>query len=157
MNHDPTLPEMPFPTFQLFISAFHFSFSFQLFISFSSFSSSPNACHYHCFSILIALMVESASFEEGAAGTMPAQVCATLMYNVLSSINGFSTPATVTFTPVGAGGAGKYLTIRSTKLRSRMGINFSNTYLQSPFMTSLILRMADNSHRYPSAALLIGF
>ena len=62
-------------------------------------------------------MVGSASFEEGAAGTMPAQVCATLMYNVLSSINGFSTPATVTFTPVGAGGAGKYLAIRSTKLR----------------------------------------
>ena len=83
--------------------------------------------------ILIALTVGSATFEEGAAGTMPAQVCATLSYNVLSDTDGsFSTPAIVTFTPVPVGGAGKYLTIRSTKLRSRMGINFSTiAYLVS--------------------------
>ena len=63
---------------------------------------------------LIALVVGSASFEEGGAGTMPGQVCATLTYNPLSvPIGGFSTPATVTFTTMGAGGAGKYLTIRS--------------------------------------------
>ena len=80
----------------------------------------PINCHSF---ILIALTVGSASFEEGAAGTMPGQVCATLTYNPLSvPIGGFSAPATVTFTPVGAGGAGKYLTIRSTKY---IHINFN--------------------------------
>ena len=34
MNHNLPPPEMPFPTFQLFISAFHFSFSFFFFILF---------------------------------------------------------------------------------------------------------------------------
>ena len=72
-------------------------------------------CMLLSFFHLIALVVGSASFEEGAFGTMPGQVCATLTYNPLSvPIGGFSTPATVTFAPVGAEGAGKNLTIRST-------------------------------------------
>ena len=53
--------------------------------------------------ILTALSVGSALFVEGAMGTMPGQVCATLTYDTLSvPVGGFRTPATVTFAPVGA-------------------------------------------------------
>ena len=64
--------------------------------------------------VLTALFVGSAFFVEGATGTMPGQVCATLTYDTLSVFpdGGFSTPATVTFTPVGTDGASKCVTIK---------------------------------------------